>query len=72
VGAGADAPLNGSGKDIEDVPAPNGVEDNGSHAGVDDPRGVSHRGVDGRGGRDGPLGSGTMLKIQLGWGRGRK
>ena len=51
---GADTPLNGalvSGKNIEDMPALNGVEDEGSHAGVDDPRGVSHRGVDGEIGR---------------------
>jgi len=48
VGAGTDAPLNGvfiSGKNIEDMPVLNGVEDEGSHAGVDDLRGVSHRGV---------------------------
>jgi len=35
------------------MPALNGVEDEGSHAGVDDLRGVSHRGVDGGGERDG-------------------
>jgi len=49
------APLNDvfiSSKEIEDMPVPNGVEDKRSHAGVDDPRGVSHRGVDGGGGRD--------------------
>jgi len=57
VGAGAtNAPLNDvfiSGKEIEDMPAPNGVEDQGAYAGVDDPRGVSPRGVDCGGGRDG-------------------
>jgi len=35
------------------MPAPNGVEDEGSHAEVDDPRSVSHRGVGGGEGRDG-------------------
>jgi len=67
VGAGAtDAPLNDvfiSGKEIEDMPAPSGVEDEGSHAGVDDPRGVSYRGVDGGGGRDGRLGSDALIKM---------
>ena len=41
---GANAPLNGalvSSKNIEDMLAPNGVEDEGFHAGVDDPRGFS-------------------------------
>ena len=46
MGAGAtDTPLNDvfiSGKEIEDMLVLNGVEDEGSHAGVDDPRGVSH------------------------------
>ena len=43
--------------------APYGVEDEGFHAGVDDPSGVSHRGVDGGGGRDGALGFGAVLKM---------
>ena len=63
---GADAPLNGalvSHGDIEDVLVPYGVEDEGSHAGVDDPSGVSHQGMNGRGGRDGALGFGTVLKV---------
>ena len=67
MGAGAtDTPLNDvfiSGKEIEDMPAPNGVEDKRSYAGVDDPRGVSHRGVDGGEGRDGQLGSDALIKM---------
>ena len=63
---GANAPLNGalvSGKDIEDMPAPNGVEDEGSHAGVDNSRGVSHQGMNGGEGRNRALGIGTVQKI---------
>ena len=48
----ADAPLNGalvSHGDIEDMPVLYGVEDKGSHAGVNDLSGVSHQGMDGRG-----------------------
>jgi len=67
VGAGAtDAPLNDvfiSSKEIEDMPVLNGVEDKGSHAEVDDPRGVFHRGVGGGGGRDGQLGSDALIKM---------
>ena len=67
MGAGAtNTPLNDvfiSGKEIEDMPVLNGVEDEGSHVGVDDPRGVSHQGVDGGGGRDRRLGSDALIKM---------
>jgi len=45
------------------MPALNGVEDEGSHAGVDDLRGVSHQGVDGGEGRDRQLGSDALIKM---------
>jgi len=52
-----------SGKDIEDMPVPNGVEDEGSHAGVDNLRGVFHQSVGSERGRDGRLGSTAVIKI---------
>ena len=63
---GANTRLNGalaSHRDIEDMPVLYGVEDKGFHAGVDDPSGVSHQDVDGRGGRDGALGFDAVLKM---------